>query len=201
MLKKHFISFLLLSFVFPVYANTENPEVLLQQVANRMVDFLELNKEKLETDENLAKQIVRQELLPLIDLDGLGHRLLKRKIWNELSSNQKQRFTNAFVNHLIDTYAKGLAKYDGHQFEFLKTEYTTSETTAYIYSQLKSKDNESYSIIYTMKQVGEELGWRVIDISIEGIKILQNYREQLKSFELSDGFDALLAKIEGPQSE
>lgn len=189
---------LVLSIPVSVFASTE-PDALLKQAANTMIELLEANKQQLLSDEQFAHRIVREQLLPLVDTQGLGKRLLKRKVWRQLSESQKQRFTEAFINHLINTYAKGLANYDGHRFNFIKTEYSTSRQTAWVYSEILSKQREAFSIIYTLKQVDGSSDWKVIDISVEGIKILQNYREQLKTVDVSDGFDALLAKIESAQ--
>ncbi len=196
-MKKLLFSVLL---IIPLSAFAEaEPDVLLKQAANTMIELLEENKQQLQTDELLAQRIVREQLLPLVDTQGLGKRLLKQKVWAQLSDPQKQRFTEAFINHLINTYAKGLANYDGHKFNFIKTEYSTTRQTAWVYSEILSKQREAFSIIYTLKQIDDNTDWKVIDISVEGIKILQNYREQLKSVDVSEGFDALLAKIESTQ--
>jgi phospholipid transport system substrate-binding protein len=176
-----------------------DPESLVREAADKMIALLEENKQQLQSDELLAHNIVREQLLPLIDTEGLGKRLLKRKVWNQLTDIQRKRFTDAFINHLINTYAKGLANYDGHRFHFIKTEYSTTRQTAWVYSEILSKKREAFSIIYTLKQVGNSKDWKVIDVSVEGIKILQNYREQLKTVDVSDGFDVLLAKIESTE--
>lgn len=182
--------------LFGSVANASDPQELLQQAADNIIELLERNKQQLSVDETLAPTIVRENLLPLVDTLGLGKRLLTRKVWPTLSGSQQQRFTDAFVDHLINTYANGLANYDGHKFHFIKTNYSSSGKTAWVYSELISKQQERFSIIYTLKLMDHYPDWRVVDVSIEGIKILQNYREQLKSVDVSEGFDALLAKIE-----
>jgi phospholipid transport system substrate-binding protein len=198
-MKKLLVSIL---FLVPFSALAEtDPEALVRQAADKMIALLEENKERLKTDELLAHAIVREQLLPLIDTQGLGKRLLKRKVWNQLTKQQRNRFTDAFINHLINTYAKGLANYDGHRFNFIKTEYSTSRQTAWVYSEILSKNKEAFSIIYTLKKMETDDDWKVIDVSVEGIKILQNYREQLKTVDVSDSFEALLAKIESNENQ
>lgn len=181
-------------------ADVPEPQRLLQEIANRMVLILKDNKEQLAKDPNYASQIVRENLLPLIDTDGIGKRLLKRSQWAQLSEEQQVRFNNAFIEHLIQTYAQGLAHYDDHQFVFEQTRFSRTGKTAWVYSELVAKDYEKFDIIYTLKTSDEYQGWKVIDIAVNGIKILQNYREQLKTVDLTDGFDALLAKIEAEQT-
>ncbi|NVJ49422.1 MAG: ABC transporter substrate-binding protein [Gammaproteobacteria bacterium] len=181
-------------------ADDVEPQVLLQQVAKKMTIILDANKEQLKINPNLSADIVRENLLPHIDTAGIGKRLIKRAQWNGLSSAQQERFNNAFIEHLIRTYAAGLANYDGHEFVFNKTQFSRSGKTAWVYSELVAKDMETFDIIYTLKLSDEYKGWKVIDIAVNGIKILQNYREQLKSIDINEGFEELLIKIENENS-
>ncbi|WP_144394802.1 MlaC/ttg2D family ABC transporter substrate-binding protein [Pleionea sediminis] len=193
---KHLLFALGLIVTSSVANAASEPDVLLKNAADNMIALLENNRTQLESDEHFAHQIVRENLVPLVDTKGLGKRVLKRKVWDKLDDVQRTRFTDAFVDHIIKTYAQGLNNYDGHTFNFIKTNFSRTRQTAWVYSELVSKESESFSIIYTLKMMEDYDDWKVIDISVEGVKILQNYREQLKSVDVEKGFDALLAKLE-----
>lgn len=197
-MKKSILTFLIFVSSSVALAASE-PDLLLQKAADNMIALLEQNKQLVAQDETYAHSIVRENLVPLVDTKGLGKRLLKRKVWEQLDEVQQTRFTQAFVDHIIKTYAQGLANYNGHRFNFLKTNYSRTGKTAWVYSELLSNNDESFSIIYTLKMIKGEPEWKVVDISVEGVKILQNYREQLKTVDVENGFDALLAKLESSE--
>ncbi|MEE4246089.1 MAG: ABC transporter substrate-binding protein [Kangiellaceae bacterium] len=191
------VSALLLVFIFSLEARSqEAPLAILERAADEMVQFLDNNKAELKKDPTIADEIVRQKLVPLIDIKGLGRRLLKRKVWTKLTASQQRRFVDAFINHLITQYAKGLAEYDGHRFIFKDTKLSSRGNTAWIASELIDKDGNIFNIAYTLKIIKPESQWKVIDVSVEGIKVLQNYREQLKSVDVDQGFDSLLERLE-----
>ncbi|NVJ59998.1 MAG: ABC transporter substrate-binding protein [Gammaproteobacteria bacterium] len=191
----------LIFFSFAVSANTEDPEKMLRQAASSMTQILDSNPSRIKEDTSFAEQVVRENLLPLIDTQGIGRRLLTTKQWGQLSDDQQKRFNDAFINHLIKTYSSGLSNYDGHRFVFKKTQYNHNRRTAWVNSDIISQDNETFNVLYTLKKSGNYQGWRVVDISVNGIKVLQNYREQLKTVDLTQGFDELILKIEQASDE
>ena len=177
-------------------ASSDDPELMLRQAATAMTEILQSNQTKIKQDASFAEQVVRENLLPLIDTQGIGRRLLTRKQWNKLSEVQQEKFNNTFINHLIKTYSSGLSNYDGHKFVFKQTQYNRNGRTAWVDSDIIAKDRETFNVLYTLKLSRNYQGWKVVDIAVNGIKVLQNYREQLKTVDVSEGFDELIEKIE-----
>lgn len=173
-----------------------DPKAMLESVANKMITFIDSNKQKLSDDENFAKSLVRSELLPYIDQQGLGRRVIVTKVWQDLTASEQQRFIDGFVSLVIDTYASGLSKYDGEQFVFEETTYHNSAKTAYVRSKMASIKDDDVEIHYTLKKPKESNEWRIVDVKIEGVSMVQTYRSQFRSLIKSEGFNAVLAKLE-----
>ena len=176
-------------------AEAQDPAQMLKQAADRMVSYLETNKEKLATDEKQAKQLVRKELLPYIDQMGLGRRVLSRRVWDNATQEQRTLFVEKLISLVIDTYAKGLAKYDGERFIFSKAQYTRDKKTARIKSTMEQKNDKPVQINYTLKKPEGLDEWRVIDVSIEGVSMVLTYRSQFRHQIKQDGFEKVLEKL------
>ncbi len=195
-MKQLFRQLVVILFTFSIgsaLAETD-PKAMLQQVADNMISFLKENQSKLAEDESLAKNLVRKELLPYVDEVGLGRRVLA-KHWKEASEDQQKMFVEKFVDLVINTYAKGLSQYDGQEFSFEDTELNEAKTVARVKSEMKQKEGEPVRIDYLLKKPKGLDEWRVIDVSIEGISMVQSYRNQfgaeIKKSSLNDMLDKL----------
>jgi phospholipid transport system substrate-binding protein len=189
----------LLLFALNLYAATD-PKIMLQQVADNIVSYLEKNKEQLKNDENLAIDLVKRELLPYIDQEGLGRRVLAKE-WKNATPEQQKLFVEKFVDLVIKTYAKGLAQYDGQSFVFENTEYGKDKTIARVKSEMQQKDGAPVKIDYLLKKPKGLDEWRVVDVSIEGISMATSYRNQFAQQIEKEGLDSVIQKLANNQIE
>ena len=175
------------------YAETE-PRIMLEGVANKLTLFIEKNKEKLKTDPELAKDVVKKELLPYIDEVGLGRRVLGKN-WKNAKPEQQKLFIDNFINLVIDTYAKGLSQYDGQTFKFSETELSKSGKTARVKSEMQQKSNTPVKIDYLLAKPKGLDEWRVVDVTIEGISMVVSYRNQFEQQIEKEGIDSVIKKL------
>jgi phospholipid transport system substrate-binding protein len=198
-IKNALFSTLFILLTVNVYADAD-PKIMLQQVADNIVNYLEKNKEKLKSDENLAIDLVKRELLPYIDQEGLGRRVLAKE-WKNASPEQQKLFVEKFVDLVIKTYAKGLAQYDGQSFLFEETEYGKNNAIARVKSEMKQKDGAPVKIDYWLKKPKGLDEWRVVDVSIEGISMATSYRNQFAQQIEKEGLDAVIQKLANNEIE
>ncbi len=198
-LKKILFSALFALVALNVHAETD-PKTMLESVASNIVNFLEKNKEKLKADESLAINLVKKELLPYIDQEALGRRVLAKE-WKNASAEQQKVFVEKFVDLVIKTYAKGLAQYDGQTFTFESTEYGRDNTIARVKSEMKQSDGAPVKIDYWLKKPKGLNEWRVVDVSIEGISMATSYRNQFGQQIEKDGLDSVIKKLANNEIE
>ncbi|MCO7222751.1 phospholipid-binding protein MlaC [Pleionea sp. CnH1-48] len=195
-MKKLLSGFLLTFFSFALstaHAETD-PRAMLEGVATNIVDYLKKNKDKMAEDEQLAKDLVRKELLPYVDEVGLGRRVLGSN-WKKASPEQQKVFVEKFTNLVIDTYAKGLSQYDGQTFEFSDTQLSKNKKSARVRSEMKQTSGSPVKIDYLLKKPKGLNEWRVVDVTIEGISMVQSYRNQFNQQIKKEGLDSIIAKL------
>ena len=97
--------------------------------------------------------------------------------WRKFSEAQKTRFIPLFKRLLENTYIGTIERYKGEDVRFFK-EVEQSSTMVRADSVVKSKGTE-YKISYLLRQQGA-LEWKVVDVIIEGVSVISNYRSQFK---------------------
>jgi len=152
-----------------------NPTDYLKGVADNIIQVLDKNQSSLKGNQILAEKIIRENLLPYIDQDKFSKKVLKSKLWKSLTANQQTQFKQAFVDQVIDKYAKGLELYDGQKFTFEEAKIS-SKGNALVSSKMKLASAESLTIGYYLSP--EENGWKIYNIVVDGIDMAKSYRNQ-----------------------
>jgi phospholipid transport system substrate-binding protein len=122
----------------------------------------------------------------LFDATELSRRALAAN-WNKFSAQQQQRFTDAFLTLLQNTYLDRIESYSDEQVHYLD-EKLLAENRAEVSTMVSGKGKE-IPITYRMCNDG---GWKVYDVVIEGVSLVQNYRNQFAQILMNQPPDALI---------
>jgi phospholipid transport system substrate-binding protein len=105
-----------------------------------------------------------------------------------------QRFSETFKQSLIETYAKGLLKFNGQKIETLpprKGDDVASGNVAVLQNIYGSAD-KPYVVQYTMRR-NRDGAWKLQNVIIEGINLGQTYRSQFAA--AADQYHGNLDKV------
>ena len=138
------------------------------------------------------KQII-EIVTPMFDFELMAKLSLGRKHWPGLSPEKKERFTELFVRRLKTSYLKNFTLYTNEEVAYETPRQVKKKI--HIPTYLLSKDKK-ISILYKFFNKGNE--WKIYDLEIQGVSIIQSYRSQFSQI-LEDGtIDDLLLKLETP---
>lgn len=171
-----------------------SPLIMMQNIANQTLSYLQRNKSHLHGDPQLIHRIVNRVLVPHIDADRMGGAVVGRHYWKNATSTQRAEFIKQFKYSVISTYANALASYDDDKVRFypLRAGYTGKKLVQ-IRSVIIRKNGRSIPITYDLVLTGGQ--WKVCDFSIEGISMVQSYRSQFASVLARGGLPALIQQL------
>ncbi len=192
-MNKILVIVLLLLFINTAYSE-ENPSIFLEGVANGLISEIQKNEKELDTNETLAKQLVRTNLLPAIDADGFAKRTIGKKAWTTATEDQKQKFVDLFIELVIGNYAKGLSLYDGQVFKFSDAVLSKSGNSAKVRSSMEQSGATPIIIDYLLNN--KSGSWKIINLTIEGVSMIKSYRNQFSPRLNKLGMEAFLAELE-----
>lgn len=181
--------------VLPVTTQAQGggPVDMLQSVADRMIASLKSNKTTLKQNPRLVYSLAYKIIVPYADLDEMSKRVLPPQTWNSASAGQRQEFKREFTNLLVRTYASALAEYKDQTVQFypVRGGYQ-GKSTVKVNSQIVRSDGPSISVVYSVVSTGS--GWRLYDMTVEGVSMLQSFRSQF-SDQLGKGDMASLIRV------
>jgi phospholipid transport system substrate-binding protein len=158
-------------FALPVYAGA--PLEAVKVNVNNVLDVLRNPKLKVESAKEIKKEKLRVIYKAMFDENEFSRRTLSRN-WSKLNPAQQTEFVKLFEQVLEKSYADKILDYTNEKVEFYKEEMK-SDTQAEVQTKIITSSKE-IPIFYRM--ILKDGTWKVYDVVVENVSLVQNYRTQ-----------------------
>lgn len=187
---------LLLAFAFgSARAEVTPPDELVKTVTAELRTAISERREELKADPKALQALIDEMVVPHFDIPRIT-RLVLGLHGREATPAQLERFGEAFKSMLFRSYAGALVEYeDDVQIEWRPLRLAPDAKRATVQSTLIRKDAPPVPIGFVMQL--KEDGWKVFDLTVENISLVNNFRAQLNNQIGRDGLDAVTQKLEG----
>lgn len=169
------------------------PQELVEQTAKKMIDALKAEKATIDKEPQRLYELVNSIVLPHFDFEFMAKRVLGAH-WRGASPDQRSHFTNEFRGLLVRTYANSLNDYVDNSINYLPARTEEGSDRVTVRSEVARPGNQPLMVDYRLTRAGE--GWKVYDVTIDGVSLVTNYRSSFFSEIDRGGLDALIKKLE-----
>jgi len=163
--------FAVLLFPFNVCADT--PLGAVQTDVNKVLDVLRDPALKAETAKEVKKEKLRAIYEQMFDEIELAKRTLARN-WNTLDMAQRREFVQLFRQVLEKAYMDKILSYTNEKIVFDK-ETVLAQNQAEVQTRIITASKE---IPISYRVIQKDGTWKVYDVIVEGVSLVQNYRTQ-----------------------
>ena len=160
-------------FMFPFNVYADTPLGAVQTNVNKVLEVLRDPALKAETAKDIKKEKLRAIYEQMFDEIELAKRTLTRN-WNALDLAQRQEFVQLFRQVLEKAYIDKILSYTNEKVVFDK-ETMLAENQAEVQTRIVTSSKE-IPIFYRV--ILKEGTWKVYDVVVEGVSLVQNYRTQ-----------------------
>jgi len=162
------------------------PSGIVKEVTDRVIAVLK--------DPSLAKPEQRTRIedivIGYVDFETLSKLVLARN-WTRFSAPQQSEFMTQFQRHLALTYGGRIDDYRNEEVVIVgEREEARGDRTV---KTKVPRAGEEILIDYRLRQRNGE--WRIIDITIEGVSLVSNFRSQFQGIVSNGGPDRLIALL------
>jgi len=181
--------------ILPITAQAaEDPVSILQSIADQMIASLKANKTTLKENPSLVYSLANRIIVPHADLDEMSRRVLPPQTWNNATPGQRAEFEREFTTLLVRTYASALAEYKDQTIQFFPVRGGyQGKSTVKVNSKIIRSDGPSISVNYSLISRGS--GWRLYDMTVEGVSMLQSFRSQFSDQLAKGNMEGLIATL------
>ena len=187
-MKRHFIGLGILMFflsTLPVYAG--GPLDTVQTNVNKVLDVLRDPKLKAESAKEIKKEKIEAIYEQMFDEVELSMRTLGKN-WTKLNPAQQQEVVRLYGQILEKAYIDKILSYTNEKIVFSK-ENMLSTNQAEVQTKVITSTNEILIFYRVILKGGI---WKVYDVVVENVSLVQNYRSQFNSILAKNTPDQLL---------
>jgi phospholipid transport system substrate-binding protein len=173
-----------------VRAATESEAGARAVIAETVEEVLAVLRDKSKSTEDRIRSL-EQIVYGRFDLYVMSRLVLARN-WKRFSEEQKKQYVEEFKQYLTNSYGNRIERYDQQEVKIVG-EREEPRGDVVVQTKILGGEFEGASVDYRLRK--KDSDWRVIDVVIEGISMVSNYRDQFKSIVSSGGPELLLEKL------
>lgn len=183
------ITFFLLYAPIPLQA-AETPMVTIEIAVSQVMKVL--NDPALEGDNHKIEK--HNKIWKVVD-DAFDYNRLSRqalgKNWSRITPAEQKEFTHLFSRFLGQVYIDKLTAFSVSNVSYVK-QIQLSDTVSEVRTEVKTSDTV-VPISYRLSL--NEGDWRIYDVIVEGVSLLNNYRSQFRNILAKKSMADLLVQL------
>ncbi len=133
---------------------------------------------------------LQNTLTKAVDIEGMAKAALG-KHWDEQPAVKRKKFTRAFLGRFKRVSGDQLDSYRSSKTEF-QPEERLDDGTVRVPTRLVVK-GEPTNVIYVMRRQRKD--WKIVDIIVDDVSTVENYRSSFSKIINKEGFDGLIARL------
>jgi phospholipid transport system substrate-binding protein len=174
------------------HAEAIAPDVLIQNTVKEVTTIIKQDKDIQAGNQKKINALVDAKVLPHFDFARMTQ-LAVGKYWRTATPEQKQSLISEFRDLLVRTYTKVFTVYRDQTVEMKPFRMQAGDTEVTVKTVINKPGSQVIPVDYEMEKVDD--GWKVFDITIEGVSMVMSYRGTFSSQIQESGIDGLIKTL------
>lgn len=190
---------LILSSGLSAQTQADDPVALVERITGQIFADVTENLEEYTANPEALEDLVRKDLMPLLDID-YSARLILGRAGRGLSKEKIDEFAISMTNLLIDRYSKGLLEFSSKiKLQVLPQRGDLNPKLTRVRTRVSLPEGGEAPVDYAFHKTPE--GWKAFDVVVEGISYITTYRNQIMPEVQADGIDSVIERLSTGQME
>lgn len=170
------------------------PNEFVQQVADQVLAELKADSSVRSGNTARVNQIVDEFILPNVNFEKTT-RLAAGRYWRQATPEQQAALVKAFRGTLGRAYSGAFTRVDeGTNIKVLPLRGEANATDVVVKSQVTQGANtQPIGLDYRLEKTPQ--GWKIYDLNVENIWLIENYRNQFSQQISQSGIDGLIQAL------
>jgi phospholipid transport system substrate-binding protein len=172
-------------------AQTATPDALIKQVSTEVIDTIKGDKTLQSGDVSKIISLVDTKVMPHVNFQRMTASAVGRN-WRTATPEQQKRLQEEFKTLLVRTYAGALTQVKDQTVQLRPMRAAAEDTEVVVRTEVKGK-GEPIQLDYRLEKA--DAGWKIYDVNVLGVWLVEQYRGQFAQDISSGGIDGLIAKL------
>ena len=176
------------------HAADEAPDAMIDRLSGEVLQIIRTDKAVQSGDVDRVMAIVDQKIMPNVNFTRMTASATGPG-WRKATPEQRQRLQSEFKTLLVRTYAGALKQVSDQTVEVQPLRAGAADKEVVVRTLVRSK-GEPVQLDYRMEKTpGQGSGWKIYDLNVLGVWLVDNYRPQFSQQINSGGIDGLISSL------
>ena len=167
------------------------PDALVKQVSSEVLDAARADKSIQAGDVNKVMLLVEAKVMPHVNFQRMTSSAVGR-YWRQASPEQQKRLQEEFKVLLVRTYSGALAQVKDQSVQLKPLRAGANDAEVIVRTEIRGK-GDPIQLDYRMEKA--DAGWKIYDVNVLGIWLVENYRNTFAQEISAGGIDGLITKL------
>ena len=168
------------------------PDVLAKSVTDEVLVILRADKEIQAGNQKKVYDLIETKIAPHFSFTTMT-RLAMGKNWSQANPEQRKALTGQFRVLLVRTYTTAFTQYSNQTIEYRPIRLAPNDDDVMVKSLIRQPSGQPVAVDYSMEKTDQ--GWKVYNVKIEGISLVENYRNTFNTEVQKSGIDGLVKAL------
>jgi len=175
-------------------AADEAPEVLVKRLSDEVLGAIKADKSIQGGDTAKLVALVDSKVMPHVNFARMTASAVG-PAWRQATPEQQKRLQEEFKTLLVRTYSGALAQVADETVTVKPMRSQPTDTEVVVRSEIRGR-GDPIQLDYRMEKTpGEGAGWKIYNLNVLGVWLVETYRSQFASEINAKGVDGLIASL------
>ena len=179
------------AFAAPVWAADEAPDAFVRRFTSEMIDLVRNDKMIKAGDMNYIASVVDARVIPHLNFQRMTASAVGPG-WRQTTPEQKNRLQEEFKILLVRTYSGALTQISDQAVTVKPLRGAATDAEVLVRSELKGRGDPIQLDYRLEKTPGQGAGWKIYNLNVMGIWLIDTYRSQFAEEINAKGIDGLI---------
>lgn len=170
---------------------TKAPDQLIKEVSTDVLDTIKADKNIQAGDVQKIIALVDAKVMPHVNFQRMTASAVGR-YWRQATPEQQKRLQDEFKVLLVRTYSGALSQVKDQSVQLKPMRANPDDKDVVVKTEVRGK-GDPIQLDYRLEK--KEDGWKIYDVNVLGVWLVQNYTSSFAQEIGANGIDGLIAKL------
>ena len=182
------------TWVRPAHAADETPDALIKRISTDVLETIRSDKSIKAGDVGKIMVLVDTKIMPNVNFRRMTASAVG-PAWRQATPEQQKRLEEEFKTLLVRTYAGALDQVSDQTVNVRPFRGSLDDTEVLVRTEVRGAGDPVQLDYRLEKTPGDAAGWKIYNINVLGVWLVDTYRSQFSQQINSKGIDGLIAAL------
>jgi len=178
----------------PAFAADEAPDAFIKRLSEETLQAIRSDKSLQAGDVNRIMQLVDTRIMPNVNFQRMTAAAVG-PAWRQATPEQQKRLQEEFKTLLVRTYSGALSQVSDQMISVKPVRAGAEDKEVVVRTEVRGRGDPIQLDYRLEKTPGEGSGWKIYNLNVLGVWLVETYRNQFAQEINAKGVDGLIASM------